>query len=75
MPTRPDTLPTPKPADQHPALRDWRCQRCFKLLGRHDGARVQLHFARGHQYFAAMPVTAICRCCGKLNELRSGKTG
>lgn len=48
---------------------DWRCQKCFKLLGRRSEGGVHLNFARGHQYMVSTPVTAVCRSCGTLNEL------
>ena len=41
----------------------------MKLLGRRSERRVHVHFARGHQYIVSTPVTAVCRNCGKLNEL------
>lgn len=48
---------------------DWRCTQCRKLLGRcHDG-RVLIQFARGHRYAGSVPMTAVCRCCGTLNEV------
>lgn len=49
--------------------RDWRCTRCFKLLGKRSDARVQVRNSKGHQYIMNTPVTAVCRC-GTLNELR-----
>lgn len=52
-----------------PNYRDWRCWKCFKLLGKRIDDRVHFNFARGHQYVATCPVSAVCRCCGKLNEL------
>lgn len=51
--------------------RDWRCTCCFKLLGRHSDGAVHVQFARGHQYMMSAPVTAVCRSCGTLNELRN----
>ena len=49
--------------------RDWRCRKCMKLLGRRSERGVHVHFARGHQYIVSTPVTAVCRNCGKLNEI------
>lgn len=48
---------------------DWRCRKCFKLLGCRSEGRVHVEFARGHRYILSTPVTAVCRCCGTLNEL------
>lgn len=53
------------------AHRDWRCKRCFKLLGRVEHGRVQLVVSRSHQYLASVPISSVCRCCGTLNELVS----
>ncbi len=50
---------------------DWRCSKCFKLLGKKSQGYLHIHFARGHQYTVATPVTSVCRCCGKLNTLHS----
>lgn len=52
-----------------PDGRDWRCRKCFKLLGRRSEGGVHVNFARGHQYIVSTPVTAVCRCCGTLNEI------
>lgn len=49
--------------------RDWRCTRCFKLLGKYEGDRLRLRFGRDYQYDCALPATSVCRCCGTLNEL------
>ncbi len=49
---------------------EWRCTRCDKLLGVCRAGRMHLRFARGHEYFVGFPVTAICRCCGTLNEIQ-----
>ena len=51
--------------------RDWRCTECFNLLGRRSDGAVHVQFARGHQYMMCAPVTAVCRSCGTLNELRN----
>jgi len=50
----------------------WRCRGCGHLLGIADGNRLQIRFARGHQYWAALPVTCVCKNprCNTLNELR-----
>ena len=48
---------------------DWRCTHCQMLLGRRDGDRVHVRFARGHQYVASLPITSVCRSCATLNEL------
>ena len=52
--------------------REWRCTRCNKLLGLHDGVRLHIRFARSHEYFVGLPVTATCRGCGALNEYPPG---
>ncbi|WP_324754039.1 hypothetical protein [Roseovarius sp. Pro17] len=49
--------------------RDWRCQKCCKLLGCCSDGGVHVNFARGHQYIVSTPVAAICRRCGTLNEI------
>jgi hypothetical protein len=51
--------------------RDWRCVRCGKLLGRLEGDRLHIQFARGHQYVVGLPVSSVCRGCSTLNELSS----
>ena len=48
--------------------RDWRC-RCRNLLGKRRGDRLEVRFTRGHQYTMSLPVSVVCRCCGRLNEL------
>ncbi|MFC4669443.1 hypothetical protein ACFO5X_12845 [Seohaeicola nanhaiensis] len=48
----------------------WLCSKCFMKLGHLNEQRVEICFARGHQYVVSIPVTAVCRNCGKLNELR-----
>ncbi|RDD64192.1 hypothetical protein DU478_21505 [Thalassococcus profundi] len=53
----------------HTSHRDWRCKRCFKLLGRIERSRVQLVISRSHQYLASVPISSVCRCCGTLNEM------
>ncbi len=51
-----------------PLCHEWRCTGCDKLLGRRSGSVVLIQFARGHQYRAPRPVSAVCRGCGTLNE-------
>ena len=51
-----------------PHHRDWRCTCCSKLLGLRSGTVVLIQFARGHQYRAPRPVSAVCRGCNTLNE-------
>ena len=53
--------------------REWRCKRCKKLLGRIEGDRLHVRFARMNEYLMAPPVTATCWGCGTLNEYFSGK--
>jgi hypothetical protein len=48
--------------------------RCGKLLGRLKGERLQIQFARGHQYVVGLPVSSVCRGCSTLNELSSQRT-
>lgn len=47
----------------------WRCTKCCMKLGNRNERRVEICFARGHQYVVTIPVTAVCRNCGRLNEL------
>lgn len=54
--------------------RDWRCMRCGKLLGRLEGDRLHIQFARGHQYVVGLPVSSVCRGCSTLNELLPQRT-
>ena len=51
----------------------WSCQKCGQLLGVVNGDRLNIRFARGHQYRVALPVICICRNprCKTLNELRA----
>lgn len=51
----------------------WRCRGCGRLLGILDGTRVEIRFARGHQYRASLPVSCVCRNphCNTLNELHA----
>ena len=51
-----------------PLNADWRCTCCGKLLGFRTGNVVLIQFARGHQYRASRPVSAVCRTCKTLNE-------
>jgi hypothetical protein len=66
MPTIPDTTISARRA--RATQRDWRCHCCFKLLGRHHDDRVLLRFDR-HEYDCAMPVSTVCRSCGRMNTL------
>ncbi len=70
MATKTTTLIDRKPAGGRlaHAMRDWRCQCCNRLLGRRGDGRVHLRTTRGTEYFAAYPLTAVCRC-GRLNEI------
>ncbi len=52
-------------------LRDWRCSACGKLLGRRGQGGIHVQFHRGHQYIVSGNVTAVCRCCGRLNQARA----
>lgn len=49
----------------------WRCKGCGRLLGIVEKGRLEIRFARGHQYLASLPVTCVCRNprCNTLNEL------
>lgn len=49
----------------------WRCKGCGNLLGILDGNRIEIRFARGHQYLVGFPVTCVCRDprCNTLNEI------
>ena len=66
-------------ADAHaarsaPGTRDaWRCSRCGKLLGVLMGQRLQIQFARGHDYLVSLPATATCRDCHALNEVETAE--
>ncbi|WP_434619929.1 hypothetical protein [Tabrizicola sp. M-4] len=46
---------------------EWRCLECGKLLGVRHGARIQIRFQR-HCYLVSLPVEAICRGCGTVNQ-------
>lgn len=48
---------------------EWRCRTCSKLLGVTSKNRLQIRFARGHQYAVGLPAATTCRGCGTLNEL------
>ena len=52
----------------------WRCKGCGRLLGIVEGNRLEIRFARGHQYRVALPATCVCRNpeCNTLNELSPG---
>jgi hypothetical protein len=49
----------------------WRCRGCGRLLGVVANGRLEIRFARGHQYHTALPATCVCRNpdCNTLNEL------
>jgi hypothetical protein len=51
---------------------EWRCT-CGKLLGVVEKGRLQIRFARGHQYLVGFPASTVCRGCGSLNELGEGE--
>lgn len=53
--------------------REWRCKQCGKLLGKIEGDRLHVRFARKHEYLMGPPVTATCWGCGTLNEYSPGK--
>ena len=53
---------TPTPPVRMISKRDWRCTRCFGLLGKRVGERVHLRTTRGAEYVAPLPITAVCRC-------------
>lgn len=53
--------------------REWRCKQCGKLLGKIEGDRLHVRFARKHEYLMRPPVTATCWGCGTLNEYSPGK--
>jgi RNase P subunit RPR2 len=57
-----------KPTTLNP---EWRCTRCYKLLGVCRDARMHLRFKRGHEYLVGFPVQANCRGCGTLNQATS----
>ena len=56
------------------SLTDWRCRCCGHLLGRYLDHRMQISFARGHEYYVTLPVTTRCRTCKSLNELSGRKS-
>lgn len=55
----------------HTTTHEWRCRRCGRLLGIVRDNRLEIRFARGHQYLASLPVTCVCKNsrCNALNEL------
>ena len=55
--------------------RKWRCKGCGRLLGIVEYDRLEIRFARGHQYRVTLPVTCVCRNpqCNTLNELAVGQ--
>jgi RNase P subunit RPR2 len=60
----------PAPSISPRSSTEWRCTKCFKLLGICQNDRVHLRFAREHEYLVSLPVAATCRDCGTLNEIR-----
>ncbi|GAB4232368.1 MAG: hypothetical protein OHK0028_07790 [Deltaproteobacteria bacterium] len=52
---------------------EWRCKQCNKLLGKREGNRLHVRFARSHEYLVGPPVTATCWGCSTLNEYSPGK--
>ena len=50
-------------------MTNWRCRSCGALLGRYLDHRLQIQFARGHEYYVTLPATTRCRSCRSLNEL------
>jgi phage FluMu protein Com len=70
MTTKPDTFNSvPKPRADSRRLTNWRCRQCGALLGRYLDHRMQITFARGHEFYVTLPVTTRCRRCKSLNEL------
>ena len=59
------SVAAPRPTIPH---NEWRCTRCYKLLGVCRDGRMHLRFARGHEYLVGFPVQATCRGCGTLNN-------
>jgi hypothetical protein len=45
---------------------DWRCQQCRRLLGKDNGAQLQIRY-KPLDYIVGFPVCAICPGCGALN--------
>ncbi|MCU9848936.1 hypothetical protein OEZ60_13070 [Defluviimonas sp. WL0024] len=70
MATRTEThRSSPRPRAGDDPLCNWRCRCCGALLGRYLDNRLQIRFARGHEYYVTLPVTTRCRTCMSLNEL------
>jgi phage FluMu protein Com len=51
--------------------KEWRCNRCQKLLGVVHAGRLHLRFSRGHEYLVGFPATSVCRGCQTINEMTS----
>jgi len=68
MATETKPIPTSPRRDKR-CLTNWRCRSCGHLLGRYLDHRMQISFARGHEYYVTLPVTTRCRSCRSLNEL------
>lgn len=68
MATPTTAIPTSPRRDAR-SLTNWRCRSCGQLLGRYLDHRMQISFARGHEYYVTLPVTTRCRTCKSLNEL------
>ncbi len=71
------TTPNHRTSPAHRAtgrLTAWRCRGCGALLGRYLDRRMQISFARGHEYYVTLPVTTRCRTCKSLNELSGRKS-
>lgn len=45
---------------------DWRCQACRRLLGKDNGAQLQIRY-KPLDYIVGFPVSTICPGCGVLN--------
>lgn len=70
MATQTTAIPFPtSPRGDARSLTNWRCRSCGALLGRYLDRRMQISFARGHEYYVTLPVTTRCRTCKSLNEL------
>lgn len=46
----------------------WRCTCCGKLLGRHDGCRMEVRIGTKIECSGSLPFTSRCPRCGTLNE-------
>ena len=45
---------------------DWRCQECRRLLGKDNGAQLQIRY-KPLDYIVGFPVSTVCPGCGVLN--------